>query len=314
MPSRLQVAALALSLALAPARARAAEAPVPPDRPEAAAASTDRARLVSVGIVGGIHAGMWVWAYFAWYRDMPTNDFRFGGDGFFGRDTYAGGADKLGHLWSGNMLSRTGTEVLLHGGWKPLPASLIGSGLGFLLLGAVEVKDAYYTEFSPGDLLANLTGAALNVLLVNVPAVDDAIDYRVEYLPSLRFRRSVADEANVDVANDYSGQTYFLAFHLKSIDALGERPWLGWTGYLDLVAGFETRDYLPAPADADTKATQHLFVGAALNLQHVLDALGVGEGDRHALGHVVFEFLSPPYTVLPAAGITREGTRPEHAG
>lgn len=286
---------------------RAAELP-PPGAADARAEAPadDGAKLASLGVVGGIHAGLWLWAYFAWYRDTPTQDFRWGGDGWFGRDTYAGGADKVGHFWSGNMLSRAGTEALLRGGWKPLPASLIGSGLGFLLLGAVEGKDAYHTEFSPGDLVANLGGAALNVLLVNAPAVDDALDLRVAYLPSPQFRESVGKEGNVDVANDYSGQTYLLAFHLKSLDSLVERRGLGWARYVDVVAGFETRGYLPEPEDRDAVASQRLFVGAALNLQHVLEvAFGPGEPGRRGAGHLVFEFLAPPYTTLPVVEASR---------
>ena len=44
-------------------------------------------------------------------------------------------------------------------------------------------------------------------------------DYRVEYWPSVAYRRQL-DGGNVNVAEDYSGETYLLAYHLGSIHSL----------------------------------------------------------------------------------------------
>src|SRR5690242_10266221 len=78
--------------------------------------------------LGSVYAGMTIWSYFAWYYDKPAlPEFKVGGDGYFGEDTYAGGADKLGHLWANLALSRGTTELLRWGGWRPLPASAIAS-------------------------------------------------------------------------------------------------------------------------------------------------------------------------------------------
>ena len=65
------------------------EPPPPPDH-----------RLRAALGVGALYAGFSTWAYLAWYRDVESLDeFGWGGDGWFGRNTYAGGADKLGHAW-----------------------------------------------------------------------------------------------------------------------------------------------------------------------------------------------------------------------
>ena len=66
-----------------------------------------------------------VYAYFAWFRHATrTTDPMFTLEGF-GVNTYAGGADKLGHFWAGHMFSYVTTEALVHGGFRTLPSSIV---------------------------------------------------------------------------------------------------------------------------------------------------------------------------------------------
>ncbi|MBK9037172.1 MAG: DUF2279 domain-containing protein [Myxococcales bacterium] len=70
-------------------------------------------RWRAAAVVGGLYVGFSAWAYVAWYRDVESLDeFGVGGDGWFGRNTYAGGADKLGHAWATYTLGRATTGVL----------------------------------------------------------------------------------------------------------------------------------------------------------------------------------------------------------
>src|SRR5262245_29425974 len=70
-------------------------------------------RLAAALTLGGLYAGFTTWTYFAWYRKhKPLEEFRWGGDGWFGLKTYAGGADKFGHAWATMSLARLGTEML----------------------------------------------------------------------------------------------------------------------------------------------------------------------------------------------------------
>ena len=67
------------------------------------------------------------------------------------------------------------------------------------------------------------------------PALDRLIDLRVSYWPSPEYRSIVDgtftgnDRINsVNIAEDYSGQTYFLAFHLGALPRPAATPrWLG---------------------------------------------------------------------------------------
>jgi hypothetical protein len=303
------VAALALSAGHGAARAEPVPIVADPDE------GWTPGKIGSAASLGGVYAGLTVWAYFAWYHDKPRNlRFKVNGDGLFGVNTYAGGSDKLGHFWSNHMISRATTELLMAGGWRPLPASLIASGLCASFFTFVEVKDGYYYEFSTGDLVANVGGAALSALLVNRPDIDRLIDFRLDYRPTSEYMDGFGD-GDVNFAEDYSGQTYLLALHLGALPRMADSRWTSWTRYVDLVGGFQSRNYKPEPADPDAVETQDLFIGASLNLQGVLEAVAGEPYERgrssaaHQIGHFAFEFLSPPYTTLRVA--TADRSRPD---
>src|SRR5262249_14156620 len=146
-----------------------------------------RGKVATLATLGGLYAAASVWAYFAWYRDVPEKPFLWGGDGGFGVNTYAGGADKMGHFWSDLAITRSTSEMLMAGGWRPLPATLIAGGLSAFAFTMVEVKDGYYYEFSFGDLTADYLGVAAAATLENFPAIDRLFDLRLDYWPSKEY-------------------------------------------------------------------------------------------------------------------------------
>jgi len=86
------VVALALGALLARGAAFAAEPALTVSEPE------PPHRLAAALALGGVYAG---WATAQWlivYRDRPRYPFAAGGEGWFSDRSYAGGADKLGHL------------------------------------------------------------------------------------------------------------------------------------------------------------------------------------------------------------------------
>jgi hypothetical protein len=271
--------------------------------------------------LGGIYTGFAVWSYIAWYQ-MPTHEFLFDGDPsdgkayrsfWLGSKTYAGGADKLGHMWSTYALARAGTEILRAGGFDDFEASLIGAGASETLFLLVEIVDGYHYVFSTGDLAFNTLGAALAVVQSNYPQVDDMIDFRVEYWPSKAYR----DHTDADFAEDYSGQTFHVAFHLGSIPALQRSRWSTWSRFVDVDLGFKTRGYKPDPPwevtdeMPDYEMQQTLSLGVALNLQGVFDYLLEDRAPTaRRLTHGAFEIFTPPYTTLPVASTSRSPTGP----
>jgi hypothetical protein len=261
---------------------------------------------LSLGAVVSLYTVVGAWAYLAWYDGAPEHGFEFNEDGWFGRDTYAGGADKLGHLWANLALTRLSADVLEAGGWSPGQSGWLSAGVTTIFFTLVEVKDAYYYAFSFGDMAANLGGAGLALAMRSWPALDETIDLRVSYWPSPAYRAA----GGLNFAEDYSGQTYLLALHLKAVT-----PSEGWVAilgrHLDLTLGYRALDFKPdrAPAVRYVPRRQ-LGLGVTLNLGQILDDLvytpapqkGWGRFSMSATGQVT-EHVNPPWTVVPIVGI-----------
>jgi len=280
------LAILALSLPLAHAE------------PEPAPSRRTR-KLAAAGGVGLIHAAYATWSYFAWYRGSNPRDFHYEISPALGLRTYAGGADKLGHFWANYTLARGTSRLLADAGWDPVGASLVAAGLTEVSFLLTEIQDGYTVGFDRHDLVANVAGAMFAVTMENVPDLDRLIDFRLEYFPSRDYRRHARDgnaSDKLDIAQDYSGQSYLLALHL------GELPRMQWAHYVDLVAGFETRNYDPSPADPHAEHRQVLYLGVALDAQAVLRRVFCPTPGRR-IGEGVFEVFSLPFTTakLPVA-------------
>jgi hypothetical protein len=271
--------------------------------------------IAAAATLGAMYAGFTTWTYFAWYRKhKPLSAFAIGGDGWLGDRTYAGGADKFGHAWATMGLARAGTEMLRQwGGYSRLTSAVIGTALSETLFFLIEVKDGFYYEFSVSDFTGNSLGAALAFALSMSPRFDELFDFRVQYFPSKQYRRQF-ENGNVNVAEDYSGETFMAALHLNGIHSLRDSQWGGWSKFVDLTVGFGTRGYKPTPAPGTSYPHQQLLsVGVSLNAQGLFDWLLDGKTSRSAktakaMAHGVFEVLNLPYTNVPAIEVRRSPT------
>jgi len=251
-----------------------------------------------------------------------------GCDGWFGKNTYAGGADKLGHAWATMVLARGGTAALRAGGWDRTRSALVSALLSEGLFLAVEIKDYYFYEFSPGDFAMNTLGALGAIAFDLSPRLDELLDFRVEYWPSAQFRYNLTNPdspcvrrtpgqpscSRWNVAEDYSGETYLLALHLGGIQWLRGATYGGWSKYVDVAIGFKARDYKPPPTlePPDVLRSQTLFLGISINMQGVLDGLLPRESKVRKAGHGILEVITPPLTV-PVFGVERQ-TRAVQSG
>ncbi len=264
------------------------------------------------------------WMYLAWYRQhKPLSQFKWGGDdenckstlsrcgllGWAGDTTYAGGEDKFGHAWSTMALARGGAELLYQwGGFGRTTSMLVGAGLAELLFIGVEVRDGFFFEFSFGDLGGDTVGALAALALMQWPRLDEMFDFRVQYLPSDIYLRKLSGNSPCptggcsrwNIAEDYSGQTYLLAFHLSSIHALRDMQYGTFSRFVDLTLGFDTRNYKPPP-DASSMAVpkQQMFIGVSLNAQGALDWLLDGHQTSRKITHGMFEVFNLPFTSIP---------------
>lgn len=293
-----QIAAIVLLGLQAPpvaAQAGPAAAGAPPARTGPPTESEPTARRepsciwrgTSLAAVTSVYAGVGTWAFFAWYDRPPNPHFEFNEDGWFGADTYAGGSDKLGHLWSNLALTRLSADVLEAGTWSPRASTWMAAGLTTAFFTAIEIKDAYYYAFSWGDMAANVAGAATAVLFREFPGADALLDLRVSYWPSRVYRR----EGGANFAEDYSGQIYLLALHLEAVTP---QSWVA-VRYVDVVAGYGTVGYKP---DGDDRSKRREpFLGVTLNLGQVLD--DATSPEVATATQPVTEHVNVPFTALP---------------
>ncbi|HTJ45634.1 MAG TPA: DUF2279 domain-containing protein [Kofleriaceae bacterium] len=276
----------------------------PPDSSESPPEPVADHRVLSAVGLAGTYTTLGTWAWFAWYYNKPRREhWTFGGDGWFGDETYAGGADKFGHFWANLTFGRLGTDLLRKGGWGKWSSSAIGSGMTLAFFFMVEVKDGFFYEFSPSDMAGNTVGALLAFAMSNWPELDDALDVRVQWWPSRQFQRHLS----ANFVEDYSGESYLFAYKPRSLRWVREGDWdVRWLEFVNPVIGFQSRDYKPAPdpmLDGTRDRRQEIFVGLTIDLQAVFDeTLGDSRSRAgrwgHNVGHTVTEFVNAPFTTL----------------
>jgi hypothetical protein len=310
MARRSLCAAFALVLC---ARTASADEPVADDDHPAA----------SLLVLGGAYAVFSGWMYVAWYRNhRDLAGFKWGGDGWLGPTTYAGGADKFGHAWATMSLARGGTELLHQwGGYSTLEASLISTAASEALFIGVEVRDGFTFEFSFSDLTGDTLGAVAALALSNWPRLDELFDYRVQYFPSPIYLRKLDGSSPCpkggcsrwNIAEDYSGQTYLLAFHVGGIHELRDRA--SWTRFVDIDLGFQSRDYKPPPDPPRSgDPRQDIFIGVSLNAQGIFDALLPCHPVARKITHGTFEIFNLPFTSVPLLEYENRPTAPVMSG
>ena len=287
------------------------------DRPE-----RDNHKVAAASTLGGLYAGFIGWMYYAWYnKHKPLSQYKFGGDGWLGFETYAGGADKFGHAWATMSLARLGTEMLDQwGGFERSTAIFASTLASELLFVGVEVKDGFFYEFSFSDLSGDTAGALMAVALSYWPRLDEMFDFRVQYFPSSLYSREVTSGGSaptggkLNIAEDYSGQTYFICYHLGSIHALRDMKYGTLARFVDVAFGFDTRGYKPTPLVnglpmelPPSDHHQNMFLGVSLNAQGVFDWLLEGRGHEkiRKLTHATFEVFNLPFTGGPILQYTR---------
>ena len=171
--------------------------------------------------------------------DWGTSSFHFTNEGWFGANTYAGGMDKLGHVYSTYVFSEYFTQQIAHRNDNIVGAAVTGAILGMAVQTGVEIFDGFSTfGFSKEDLIADGIGAGFSVLRSTVPGLDKKLDYRIESMKSGSFGFIPAD--------DYSGQKYLLALKLSGFEQFEDSP----LRFVELHAGYFARGFTQAEIDA----------------------------------------------------------------
>lgn len=258
-----------------PEPGRAVSATAPGDGAPAAAGrrTVRRSRVAGVGVV--MAWGLLQWGY-------GKHGMHASSEGWFGRDTPEGGADKLGHLYTSYVLARGLAGLYQDRGLDAGRASREGALSSLLLTTAMELGDGFSAYGVSGeDMAMNLAGAWFGLQLARHEAWRQRLDLRVEY----RFNGEARD-----VFTDYEHARFLAALKLGGFRPLRDTP-LGW---LELQVGYFTRGY-DDPLAPDRRSG---YVGLGLDLPRLLRRAGLA---RMA---ALLQFYQPPDSSL-----RREQTR-----
>lgn len=263
----LVLAPLLAFLAAVPARAE------PP--PEEGWSKEKKAIYLNLG-AGALALGLGSWSW-----EWGTSGPRFQDEGWFGRTTTEGGADKLGHAWTGYALGHLFARQYEKWDFARDEAARYGALSSLGVMGLVELGDAFSDEygFSYQDMLFNLAGAALGHLLWTDEDLARKVDFRVEYDPF------APGDHQGDVFTDYDRLKYLVAIKGDGFEGIRD-PILR---HLELHLGFYARGYDDERGPGRDDRRQSVYVGVGLNLTRLLDPhLRTG----------IFHYVQPPYTYL----------------
>ncbi len=214
------------------------------------------------------------WGAATW--DYGSQEPHIYADGWFGRSDPHGGADKLGHFYSGYAMTQGLAHLYTRWGYAPAPANRLAALSSLGLLSFMEFGDAFSPlGFSRQDFLMNVLGTATGYARFAHPALARRLDIRLEYIPA----------SQTDVFTDYERMKFLLAFKLEGFRAI-RNPYLQ---YLELHLGYYTRHYEGAHADRQ----RTLYVALGVNLSRWFRQAG------HRKTAAFLNYYQLPYSYVP---------------
>ena len=239
---------------------------------------------VAVAGVTALGLTSWDWG--------SSKSFKWNSEGWFGKDTGSGGADKLGHAFTSYALTNVLANRLLREGRSPERAALSAAITTQAIMLYVEVFDGLSNDhgFAREDVVMNLLGTGLAYVRTVNPKVRDLVDFRMEYQKS--------GYKGYRPFSDYSGQKYLAALKLGGFNALRNTPFQ----YLELQAGYYTRGFSKGEQANGLARSRHSFIGVGLNLSALL--FGNRTNDEAALknaGRLFFDHIQIPHTAARAS-------------
>jgi hypothetical protein len=195
---------------------------------------------------------------------------------WFQGDTEKGGADKLGHFYTGYVAGRGLSSLYESWGYEHDKAALYGALSSFGIQGFMELGDAVSKYgFSYEDFIMNLVGSCAGYLFEMNPDIARKIDFRVEYIP--RFNEA-------DVVTDYENMRFLVAVKLDGFDAITNK----YLKYLELHLGY----YVDGYKEHGDERSRNIYAGVGINLSRIFTDLS------HPKMAKVFNYYQVPYTYI----------------
>jgi len=215
--------------------------------------------------------------------------FNFNPEGWFGKDTGSGGADKLGHAFTSYALTNVLADRLVREGRSPERAALSAALTAQALMLYVEVFDGFSDDhgFAREDVVMNLLGTGLAYARTVNPRLRETLDFRMEYQPS--------GYTGFRPFSDYAGQKFLLALKLSGFDTFKNTP----LRYLELQTGYYTRGFSRLERNDGFERSRHNFVGIGINLNELFFGRRTErEPELKNLSRLFLEHIQVPNTAL----------------
>jgi uncharacterized protein YfiM (DUF2279 family) len=245
-------------------------------------------KLLTFGILAGVAAGS---AVSAVVLENPNRSFHITQEGWFGKSTYAGGADKASHYVDFYIISKEMSFLYNTLGYSR--AESIGIGLGFsLLVGLINESGDGFTKygFSYEDLTMDVAGG-LTAAIVSALGANDLIGFREGFLlPSYNVPACCPSNS---VGQAYQNQLYTADLKLAGL-ARRLNLNIGPLRYLLLSATYATKGYATG-----SQALEERQIGfeIGLNLEEALLDIGVRRDTWWGYTlHVVLDNVRIPFT------------------
>lgn len=233
--------------------------------------STVKRDRYTLGLGVGSFAALTTYGLLAW--DWGGKGLGFGSEGWFEKDTYAGGADKVGHATSLYFQKRALNWILLQMGHDFDHANLYSALMAESLGIALEIGDGLSKYlFSFEDLAVDTAGILFAYLLDRYPALDALMGIQLMYWPSQKYLDSRNPDKG-DISSDYDGMDFLLNIKATGIPILNQHKYLRY-GMLNL--GYRTRGYLPdftPETQTDNNRRRELTVSLSINLSELVFGL-----------------------------------------
>lgn len=235
---------------------------------------------LGVPVVFGLYGAIfWDWG--------KVHAFRWRDEGWFQKDTYSGGADKLSHAYFHFLFSRMSYSFYASRGLtheESLKQSfLLSTSIGLM----IEVGDSFsHYGFSFNDLISNMAGIGFAHLLNSNNYLDELIGFQFWFLNDNAETKKRQNFYNQ--ISDYNNQKYLLNLRFAALPVLGEfKP----TRYINLDLGYYTRGY-QVPEATNRRIP---YIGASINFSQLLKDF-FPNSDYAYYTSSVLKYYQAPYT------------------
>jgi hypothetical protein len=225
------------------------------------------------------------------FPDHHRPGFHFANEGWFGEDTYVGGADKTSHFLKFEIIARGLTVGYEYFGFPQLQSAIAGaivSSLGGLVNEIGDGTNRY--GFSYEDLVMDVGGAGAAAAVI-LTGTDDLIGFRVGLVPG----PSLPEDPDSDgFGKDYSREIYTADLLLTGVIRRTGARSLWPLRFLLLSCTYGTRGY---PYSAPDVRQRLVGLEVGLNLAEILYALKVQQDTWWGVvAHLVFDNFRFPFT------------------